>query len=160
MVNPYYALYSEDYKRITMEQFKRGDFSVLLSTEAAGMGCDISDVIRVVQYKKPKSISALVQRIGRAARDPKLQGYGTFLVSERQGLDDVDLEQYLQTRTCRRKVLDAIFENQPSSNLNCCDICHPEKWQRPPSSLQQIIDENRVRPSRRARTRITPEIRK
>ncbi|KAI7816640.1 hypothetical protein BC939DRAFT_381373, partial [Gamsiella multidivaricata] len=53
---------------------------VLLSTEAAGMGCDISDVVRVVQYGYPNNISTLVQRLGRAARDPHISGSGILLV--------------------------------------------------------------------------------
>jgi len=33
-----------------MTQFVEGDIHILLATEAAGVGCDIPDVIQVIQY--------------------------------------------------------------------------------------------------------------
>ncbi|KAF9157571.1 ATP-dependent DNA helicase sgs1 [Mortierella sp. AD010] len=56
-----------------MFKFVKGDIDVLLATEAAGMGCDIPDVVQVIQYG---DMPSLVQRFGRAARDPKIQGFG------------------------------------------------------------------------------------
>lgn len=60
----YHALFSEEYKEEKMEAFRQGSILLLLATEAAGMGCDIGDVIRVVQFKCPTDISCLVQRLG------------------------------------------------------------------------------------------------
>ncbi|KAF9911788.1 hypothetical protein BX616_010476 [Lobosporangium transversale] len=54
-------------------RLRRGDILISLFAEVIGMGCGISDVIRVVQYKYPSIISALVQRLDRAARNPQLQ---------------------------------------------------------------------------------------
>ncbi|KAF9271138.1 hypothetical protein BGZ74_006449, partial [Mortierella antarctica] len=68
----YHAGLSELYKAKAMDDFKTGKILILLATEAAGMGCDIPDIARVVQFKSPKSISCLVQRLGRAARNPEL----------------------------------------------------------------------------------------
>ncbi|KAF9904370.1 ATP-dependent DNA helicase sgs1 [Lobosporangium transversale] len=125
-----------------MERFKRGNFLILLSTEAAGMGCDISDVLRVVQYKCPESILALVQRLGRAARNPKLRGEGILLVpppSTDTRFPDNDLANYITTKGCRREVLNSIFGNNPSPNEDCCDNCH-----RIPEQLQLCCNEIRV----------------
>ncbi|KAF9967317.1 hypothetical protein BGZ73_000598, partial [Actinomortierella ambigua] len=44
----YYAAFAPETKQLYMAKFKRGDICMLLSTEAAGMGCDISDILRVV----------------------------------------------------------------------------------------------------------------
>ncbi|KAG0013266.1 hypothetical protein BGZ82_002235 [Podila clonocystis] len=38
------------FKNTTMSKFVKSDLQVLLATEAAGMGCDISDVVQVIQY--------------------------------------------------------------------------------------------------------------
>ncbi|KAI7815953.1 hypothetical protein BC939DRAFT_378746, partial [Gamsiella multidivaricata] len=62
-----------------MEAFRQGSILLLLSTEAAGMGCDINNVDRIVQVKCPTSISSFVQRLDRVARDPKRQGLGILL---------------------------------------------------------------------------------
>ncbi|KAI7825317.1 P-loop containing nucleoside triphosphate hydrolase protein, partial [Gamsiella multidivaricata] len=123
----YHALMSEDYKRKTMEAFRQGNIRLLLSTEAAGMGCDINDVDRVVQVRCPTSISSLVQRLGRAARDPKRQGLGILLVpppSDETKYADEHLKEYIVTQKCRRKVLNDVYGNVHHPNENCCDLCH------------------------------------
>ncbi|KAF9383507.1 hypothetical protein CPB97_006426, partial [Podila verticillata] len=66
----YHALMSNEYKTKMMDEFRSGKIRILLCTEAAGMGCDIPDVDRVILFKCPATISSVVQRKGRAARDP------------------------------------------------------------------------------------------
>jgi len=46
----YYSTLNSRFKEATMIKFVKGDIHVLLATEAAGMGCDIADVIQVIQY--------------------------------------------------------------------------------------------------------------
>ncbi|KAI7818767.1 P-loop containing nucleoside triphosphate hydrolase protein [Gamsiella multidivaricata] len=100
----FHAAKSELYKRNKMEDFKQNRVCILLSTEAAGMGCDISDVIRVVQYGYPGSISVLFQRLGRAGRNPALQGISIFLVpSQAPSLVDPFLRDYVTISSCRRR---------------------------------------------------------
>ncbi|KAF9300717.1 ATP-dependent DNA helicase sgs1, partial [Podila horticola] len=110
-----------------MEAFKSNSASILLATEAAGMGCDISNVLRVVQYGFPDSLSSMVQRLGRAARDPQLWGIGILLAPNTipAKIDD-DLRGYVDSPICRRQYLDTIFHNTHQDNVNCCDICHPD----------------------------------
>ncbi|KAG0312618.1 hypothetical protein BG000_006180, partial [Podila horticola] len=73
-VHAYHGFKTDRLKNERMKAFKAGEFNILLATEAAGMGCDISDIVRVVQYGFPKDLNSLVQRLGRAARDSRLQG--------------------------------------------------------------------------------------
>ncbi|KAJ7599784.1 hypothetical protein C8J56DRAFT_1037395 [Mycena floridula] len=65
-----------------MRLFKLGIVRVLICTDAAGMGCDLPDIDLVVQWKMPGSVSAFVQRAGRAARDPTRKGLGVLLVEK------------------------------------------------------------------------------
>lgn len=46
----YFSTLTSQYKEATMSKFIKGDKHVLLAAEAAGMGCDIPDVIQVIQY--------------------------------------------------------------------------------------------------------------
>ncbi|KAK3811651.1 MAG: hypothetical protein J3R72DRAFT_69871 [Linnemannia gamsii] len=69
---------------------------------------------RAVQ--KPRSMSCLMQRLGRAARNPSLQGQGIFLAnwkarSKLAVTKDQDLSNYINTTTCRREVLRTAFES-------------------------------------------------
>lgn len=67
-IHVYHAMKSETKKGEILESFKVEHPSILCSTEAAGMGKDISDVELVIQFLLPTSINTLVQRIGRCAR--------------------------------------------------------------------------------------------
>ncbi|KAF9554249.1 hypothetical protein EC968_009724, partial [Mortierella alpina] len=141
-----------------MSKFRRGDTRILLCTEAAGMGCDISDILRVVQFKFPPSISTLAQRLGRAARDPNLQGSGILMYTRsenrRTSSKAVDLIDFL-TASCRREFFNKIFENEHKKTPNCCDLCdsplpvtnRPDYRRVPRGSRHQVAP--RLRRSRR-----------
>ncbi|KAF8061542.1 P-loop containing nucleoside triphosphate hydrolase protein [Lyophyllum atratum] len=68
LIRPYNACFSKEYRRAAMTEFRAGRVRILVCTDAAGMGCNLPDIDLVVQWKVPKSISAFVQRAGRAAR--------------------------------------------------------------------------------------------
>ncbi|KAF9109539.1 hypothetical protein BGX30_008366, partial [Mortierella sp. GBA39] len=111
----YFAGLTFETKEHYMSRFRNGQIRILLSTEAAGMGCDIDDIIRVVQIKCPTNITTLAQRLGRAARSPALQGVGILCVlrgtAKRNDIDD-DLRDYINTDDCRRKIFNRVFDNQ------------------------------------------------
>ncbi|KAF9203141.1 hypothetical protein BGZ59_001791, partial [Podila verticillata] len=46
----YFANLASETKELYMSKFKRDEIRILLSTEAAGMGCDISDILQVIQF--------------------------------------------------------------------------------------------------------------
>ncbi|OAQ22105.1 P-loop containing nucleoside triphosphate hydrolase protein [Linnemannia elongata AG-77] len=128
MIVRYFSDLSADAKRKRIREFKEGGIRVLLSTEAAGMGCDIPDVVRVIQFKCPENISTLVQRLGRAARSPSIQGHGilyTLPGKNQHQKQDRHLDAFVTTTECRRQVLNSAFGNPPASleNMKCCDIC-------------------------------------
>lgn len=124
----YHAGLKPGSKTLYMSKFRRGDIRILLSTEAAGMGCDISDIDRVVQFKFPDNISSLAQRLGRAARDPRLQGYGTLIYprtdNSRMKTLEADVYKFITGDTnCRRQHLNRVFKNEHKEISNCCDLC-------------------------------------
>ncbi|KAG9063273.1 hypothetical protein KI688_004877 [Linnemannia hyalina] len=103
-----------------------------MTTEAAGMGCDVRDVARVIQFGCwwKNTLVTLVQRLGRAARDPEIQGTGILLIappSEKRKHANKDIDFFFKTTGCRRAVLDEKFGNTSEPNKNCCDNCHPTK---------------------------------
>ncbi|KAI0696950.1 P-loop containing nucleoside triphosphate hydrolase protein, partial [Cytidiella melzeri] len=58
-------------KKRTMQLFCEGSIKILIATEVAGMGMDISDIRRVVQFKVPASLSKWMQHFGCAGRDQR-----------------------------------------------------------------------------------------
>jgi len=133
-IGVYHSIKSDELKADILERFRNDKIIILLATEAVGMGCDINNIVRVVQFGRPPSLASLVQRLGRAARDPTLQGTGLTIVPSRgsgsvKNEANEDLLEFLYTKTCRRKVMDGVFGNKPreDSYTNCCDNCHPEQ---------------------------------
>ncbi|KAJ7082066.1 P-loop containing nucleoside triphosphate hydrolase protein, partial [Mycena belliarum] len=69
-------------KRRVMKQFRRGKIRILVATEAAGMGADISDIKFIIQFGVPSSLAVWTQRAGRAGRSPELQARAILLVEK------------------------------------------------------------------------------
>jgi hypothetical protein len=127
-ISPYHALMDRDIKDRIMRRFKQGDIKLLFATEAAGLGCDIPDIKRVIQFGYPDDLPTLVQRLGRAVRSSGLEGVGVLFVpkpSQSTKVIDPDLSRYITTTECRRRVLNNVFNNDHVLVEDCCDNCHP-----------------------------------
>ncbi|KAI0088969.1 P-loop containing nucleoside triphosphate hydrolase protein, partial [Irpex rosettiformis] len=56
-------------KRKIMQRFRSGRIVILFATEVAGMGMDLGDIRRVVQYMIPSKLTQWTQHAGRCGRD-------------------------------------------------------------------------------------------
>ncbi|KAI0690245.1 P-loop containing nucleoside triphosphate hydrolase protein, partial [Cerioporus squamosus] len=82
IVRPFNATMSHEYRTLAMEHFREGNIRILVCTDAAGMGCNIPDIDRVVQWKLPATFSNFIQRAGRAARGRGRKGLAVLLVEK------------------------------------------------------------------------------
>ncbi|TFY64233.1 hypothetical protein EVJ58_g2763 [Rhodofomes roseus] len=126
-----------------MQRFLEGKIRILVATEAAGMGADIPDIERVVQFGVPSSLTVWIQRAGRAGRSPDIEAIAILLVEKSAfqliakrrkkrapdkvrhagGLDppeqtykmnvEAAIRAWLETKECRRGVVDEYFNNPP-----------------------------------------------
>ncbi|EJF61027.1 P-loop containing nucleoside triphosphate hydrolase protein [Dichomitus squalens LYAD-421 SS1] len=80
VVRPFNATLSHRYRTLAMSRFRDGNIRVLVCTDAAGMGCNIPDIDRVIQWKLPATFSHYIQRAGRAARGRDRTGIAIMLV--------------------------------------------------------------------------------
>ncbi|KAJ3884154.1 P-loop containing nucleoside triphosphate hydrolase protein [Lentinula edodes] len=134
-------------KRRVMQEFRDGEIKILLTTEVAGMGCDLPHVQHVVQFMVPKSLSIWLQCAGRAVRDRCLSGEVFLLVQptvfqeqkKKKGSNEDDCATYrkdveaglclwIETHDCRCEVLAEYFSNgvaQSDSTVPPPQPCSP-----------------------------------
>lgn len=74
-----------------MKSFKRGEFKLLIATDVAARGIDVSDIALVINYDLPVELESYVHRIGRTGRAGNKGKAITFVTSyEKRGLEEIE----------------------------------------------------------------------
>lgn len=91
---------SQNQRDVTLKRFREGHFSVLVATDVAARGIDISGVDLIVQYRMPQDPDSYVHRSGRTGRAGR-NGVSLLLYSEREQHEVRRLEQRANVRFLR-----------------------------------------------------------
>lgn len=145
----YHAGMSGEARSKVADRFAFRKLSVVVATNAFGMGIDRPDIRTVVHVQPPSSIEAYYQEVGRAGRDGE-KAYGMLLCSgadialrrrlvqmgsEGAPADPVlaarawglfrELLRYLDARTCRHDFVLRYFGDEQETLGGCghCDVC-------------------------------------
>lgn len=70
---------NQSQRRRALDGFKQGHTTILVATDVAARGIDVSDVTHVINYSTPSSYADYVHRIGRAGRAGKTGKAFTFV---------------------------------------------------------------------------------
>lgn len=89
-----------------MNLFRGGRVNILIATDVAARGIDVSDVEAVYNYDVPEDIEYYVHRIGRTGRAGKT-GRSFTLVAGREAYKLRDIERICHTKIKERKVPNA-----------------------------------------------------
>ncbi len=70
---------TQNYRQKALNKFKDGKVNVLVATDVAARGLDVSDITHVINYQLPGSIDSYIHRIGRTGRAGKKGRAFTFV---------------------------------------------------------------------------------
>jgi superfamily II DNA helicase RecQ len=84
IVRNFYSSINKKGKSETMANLFKGDTRIVICTDAFSLGIHIPDIEVVIQWGLDEKVSAatLYQRIGRAARDPNVEGLAIIYVQD------------------------------------------------------------------------------
>ena len=73
---------SQAQRQAVMNGFRNGTFQILVATDIAARGIDVTQISHVINYDMPDSADAYTHRIGRTGRNAKTGDAFTFITSE------------------------------------------------------------------------------
>ena len=95
-------------RNVVMNDFKRGKFPILVSTDVAARGIDVDDVEAVINYDLPNENEYYLHRIGRTGRAHK-HGVSFSLVTFRESVRMDEILKYMLTGPTPLKFTDGVL---------------------------------------------------
>jgi len=77
---------SQSRRQQSINGFRDGKYDVLVATDVASRGIDVSDVSHVINFDMPNTVDAYIHRIGRTGRAEQSGEAFTFTLPEEQAL--------------------------------------------------------------------------
>ena len=105
-----------------LKGFKEGLFEVLVATDVAARGIDISNVTHVINYRVPENAEDYVHRIGRTGRAEQEGDAFTLLTADELDFAE-SVERFIEKKIERRKLPDfdysytALLDDKPSKPI-------------------------------------------
>jgi ATP-dependent RNA helicase RhlE len=138
---------SQNKRQEALSGFRTGSYRILVATDIAARGIDVSSISHVINYDIPDTTDAYTHRIGRTGRAAKAGDAFTFVTDEDESLIR-DIERVLGGRIERRVLNDFDYEkSRPASDA---------EFARPPRQPQQrrarvdVVNRNERTPKRPA----------
>ena len=88
---------SQARRQAVMNGFRSGAFQILVATDVAARGIDVTQISHVINYDMPETIDAYTHRIGRTGRNAKTGDAFTFITSE-----DEDMVRSIERVLCAK----------------------------------------------------------
>jgi len=128
---------SQARRQAVMNGFRNGTFQILVATDVAARGIDVTQISHVINYDMPDTIDAYTHRIGRTGRNSKTGDAFTFITSE-----DEDMVRSIERVLCakvKRCTLNGFDYKKAASS-------HDTKAARPPRQPQRRLEPKKAAP--------------
>ena len=96
---------SQNRRQDALSGFRDGTYQILVATDIAARGIDVSGISHVINYDMPDTVDAYTHRIGRTGRAAKTGDAFTFVTPEDRG-SVLDIEHVLGEKIERRTLTD------------------------------------------------------
>ena len=77
---------TQQKRQLTLNGFREGRYEIMVATDIAARGIDVSGISHVINYDMPSTTDAYTHRIGRTGRAAKTGDAFTFVTGEDKGL--------------------------------------------------------------------------
>ena len=94
---------SQSQRQAALDGFRDGSYQVLVATDIAARGIDVSRISHVINYDMPDTIDSYTHRIGRTGRMEKTGEAFTFVTREEEAMAH-SIERVLGAKVERRKL--------------------------------------------------------
>jgi len=104
---------SQNKRQAALDGFRNGSFQILVATDIAARGIDVSSISHVINYDIPDTADAYTHRIGRTGRAAKTGDAFTFVTNKDEAVVRT-IERVLGAKVDRRSIADFDY-NKPAS---------------------------------------------
>ena len=130
---------SQNRRQAALDGFRDGYYKVLVATDIAARGIDVTRISHVINYDMPDTTDAYTHRIGRTGRAEKTGDAFTFITREDE--DTVlSIERVLGEKVERRTMNGFDYkEKAPANDMRCSRPMHKQECRRDHNDSPGII---------------------
>ncbi|ABC78726.1 DEAD/DEAH box helicase [Syntrophus aciditrophicus] len=103
---------SQNQRQTALNGFREGKYRILIATDIAARGIDVTRISHVINYDMPDTVEAYTHRIGRTGRATKSGDAFSFVTSEERDL--VDSIEYVLGKQIARCTLEDFDYSRPA----------------------------------------------
>ena len=123
---------SQVKRQQALEGFKQGTYNILVATDIAARGIDVSGLSHVINFDMPDTVEAYTHRIGRTGRAACAGDAFTFMTS-----DDHRIVQQIRKALGSEMPIETIASTSRRPQADRSQVARPQTAARPKSARQQ-----------------------
>jgi len=120
---------SQNQRQAALDGFRKGSFKILVATDIAARGIDVSHISHVINFDMPDTVEAYTHRIGRTGRAAKT-GDAFTLTTQNDNAMVRAIETALGMKLERRKLEDFDYTSPPARSTSAAPLQQSQRHYR------------------------------